>query len=159
MSLCVMNHSVTRAVTRVSASLPFPLTISLRTTNCKMAGALPRTFSPGTPEPLSRPPPRAKGGPQTLRTDGSVVRRPQGVVKMVFGMRLADCVRDTAVDSVQQELPFREHYHSGGEWSRNEIPRLEDRLLPVLVLRCAQNLLARGPSVFIRYALGLRGSK
>ena len=60
----------------------------------------------------------------------------------VFGRRLADCVRDTAVDDVKQKLLSGEYYGEG--WEVDKIPPLQDRLLPALVLRCAQHLLAWG---------------
>jgi len=60
----------------------------------------------------------------------------------VFGRRLADCVRDTAADDVKEKLLSGEYY--GEEWEMDKIPPLQDRLLPALVLRCAQHLLTWG---------------
>lgn len=80
-----------------------------------------------------------QSGPSGLNF-GRIVRGPLNVGGgTVFGRQLADCVRDTAVDDVKQKL-FSGKYHRGG-W---EIPPLQDRLLPALVLRCAQHLLAWG---------------
>lgn len=74
---------------------------------------------------------------------GRIVRGPLNVGGgIVFGRRLADCVRDTAVDDVKQKLLSGKHYGEG--WEPDEIPPLQDRLLPALVLRCAQHLLAWG---------------
>ena len=60
----------------------------------------------------------------------------------VFGRRLADCVRDTAADDVKQKLLAGDYYGEG--WENDEVPPLEERLLPALVLRCAQHLLIWG---------------
>lgn len=72
----------------------------------------------------------------------------------VFGRRLVDCVRDTAVDEVKQKLVSGEYYREG--WEVDKIPPLQDRLLPALVLRCAQHLLAWGiqEEGLFRYASG-----
>ena len=75
----------------------------------------------------------------------------------VFGRRLADCVRDTAVDDVKQKLLSGEYYGEG--WDVDKIPPLQDRLLPALVLRCVQHLLAWGiqEEGLFRYAFGSNG--
>ena len=71
---------------------------------------------------------------------GRIMRGPLNVGGgAVFGRRLADCVRDTAVDDVKQKLLAGKYC---GEVDK--IPPLEDRLLPALVLRCAQHLLVWG---------------
>ena len=61
---------------------------------------------------------------------------------VVFGARLADCVRNTAVDDVKQKLLSGEYYGEG--WENDKIPPLQERLLPAIVLRCVQHLLAWG---------------
>ena len=61
---------------------------------------------------------------------------------VVFGRWLTGCVRDAAADYVKQRLLSGEYYEE--EWEVNEISPLQDRLLPVLVLRCAQHLLSWG---------------
>lgn len=74
---------------------------------------------------------------------GRIVRGPLNVGGgVVFGRRLADCVRDTAVDDVKQKLLSGEYYGEG--WESDKVPPLQDRLLPALVLRCAQHLLVWG---------------
>jgi hypothetical protein len=74
---------------------------------------------------------------------GRIIRGPLSIGGgVVFGRPLADCVRDTAVDEVKQKLLSGEYYRE--EWEVDKIPPLQDRLLPALVLRCAQNLLAWG---------------
>ncbi|KAF9650596.1 RhoGAP-domain-containing protein [Thelephora ganbajun] len=74
---------------------------------------------------------------------GQIIRGPLSVGGgAAFGRRLADCVRDTAVDDVKQKLLSGEYYGEG--WEVDKIPPLQDRLLPALVLRCAQHLLAWG---------------
>lgn len=76
---------------------------------------------------------------------------------VVFGRRLADCVRDTAVDDVKQKLLSGEYY--GDLWEIDEIPPLQERLLPALVLRCAQHLMVWGiqEEGLFRYALAMTG--
>ena len=76
---------------------------------------------------------------------------------MVFGRRLADCVRDTAVDDVKQKLLSGEYYVDG--WENDKVPPLEERLLPAIVLRCVQHLLAWGikEEGLFRYALATAG--
>jgi len=85
---------------------------------------------------------------------GRIVRGPLSVGGgVVFGRRLADCVRTTAVDDVKQKLLSGEYY---GEWWENDkIPPIQERLLPALVLRCVQHLLAWGihEEGLFRYAL------
>lgn len=61
---------------------------------------------------------------------------------MVFGRRLADCVKDTAVDDVRQKLLSGKHHAEG--WESDRIPPLQERFLPAVVLRCAQHLLTWG---------------
>lgn len=74
---------------------------------------------------------------------GRIIRGPLSTSGgAVFGRRLADCVRDTAVDEVRQKLLSGGYYGEG--WTVDKIPPLQDRLLPALVLRCAQHLLAWG---------------
>lgn len=74
---------------------------------------------------------------------GRIMRGPLSISGgAVFGRRLADCVRDTAVDEVKQKLLSGGYYEEG--WTVDKIPPLQDRLLPALVLRCAQHLLAWG---------------
>lgn len=74
---------------------------------------------------------------------GRSMREPlRDIGGMVFGRRLTDCVKDTAVDEVKKKLLSGEYY--GEVWRREKIPSLEDRLLPALVLRCAQHLLTHG---------------
>ena len=85
---------------------------------------------------------------------GRIIRGPLNVGGgVVFGRRLTDCVRDTAADDVKQRLLSGEYYEEG--WEVNEIPPLQDRLLPALVLRCAQHLLSWGVQEegLFRYAL------
>ena len=94
---------------------------------------------------------------------GRIMRGPLSIGGgAVFGRRLADCVRDTAVDHVKQKLLSGEYYGEG--WEADKIPPLEDRLLPALVLRCAQHLLAWGiqEEGLFRYAfskIGVLGIK
>ena len=89
---------------------------------------------------------------------GRIMRGPLGVGGgAVFGRRLSDCVRDTAADDVKQRLLSGEYYGEG--WRVDEIPPLQDRLLPALVLRCAQHLLTWGvrEEGLFRYAFGRIG--
>ncbi|KAF9792556.1 hypothetical protein BJ322DRAFT_56272 [Thelephora terrestris] len=73
---------------------------------------------------------------------GRIMRGPLNVGGgAVFGRRLFDCVRDTAADDVKQKLLSGDYYEG---WEVDEIPPLQDRLLPALVLRCAQHLLTWG---------------
>lgn len=76
----------------------------------------------------------------------------------VFGRRLSDCVRDTAVDDVKQKLFSGEYYGEG--WENDKVPPLQERLLPALVLRCAQHLLAWGiqEEGLFRYAFATTGA-
>ena len=76
------------------------------------------------------------------RKFGRIVRKPREVDGMVFGRQLADSVKDTAVDDVRRKLLSGKYYGKG--WKRDKIPPLQNRLLPVLALRCAQYLLIRG---------------
>ena len=79
----------------------------------------------------------------TTLSFGRIIRGPLSIGGgAVFGRRLADCVRDTAADDVKQRLLSGEYYEEG--WENDEIPPLEERLLPALVLRCAQHLLIWG---------------
>ena len=74
---------------------------------------------------------------------GRIVRGPLTVGGgTVFGRRLVDCVRDTAVDDIKQKLISGNYYREG--WEVHKIPPLQDRLIPALVLRCSQHLLAWG---------------
>ena len=85
---------------------------------------------------------------------GRIMRGPLSIGGgVVFGRRLADCVRDTAVDEVKQRLLSGEYYQG---WEADRIPPLQDRLLPALVLRCVQHLLAWGiqEEGLFRYAFG-----
>ena len=86
---------------------------------------------------------------------GRIVRGPLSIGGgVVFGRPLADCVRDTAVDDVKQKLLSGEYYDEG--WEADKIPPLQNRLLPALVLRCVQHLLAWGiqEEGLFRYAFG-----
>ena len=86
---------------------------------------------------------------------GRIMRGPLSIGGgAVFGRRLVDCVRDTAVDEVKQKLLSGEYYGEG--WETDKIPPLQDRLLPALVLRCTQHLLAWGiqEEGLFRYAFG-----
>lgn len=86
---------------------------------------------------------------------GRIVRGPLSIGGgAVFGRRLSDCVRDTAVDDVKQKLLSGEYHDEG--WEVDKIPPLQDRLLPALVLRCVQHLLAWGiqEEGLFRYAFG-----
>ena len=76
---------------------------------------------------------------------------------MVFGRRLADCVRNTAVDDVKQKLLSGEYYGDG--WESDKIPPLQERLLPALVLRCVQHLMTWGVQEegLFRYAFATIG--
>ena len=74
---------------------------------------------------------------------GRIVRGPLNVGGgTVFGRRLVDCVRDTAVDDIKQRLLSGKYYEEG--WEVDRIPPLQDRFLPALVVRCAQHLLTWG---------------
>lgn len=74
---------------------------------------------------------------------GRIVRGPLNIGGgTVFGRPLAECVRDTAVDDVKQRLLSGEYYQEG--WELDNIPPLQDRLLPALVSRCVQHLLTWG---------------
>ena len=89
---------------------------------------------------------------------GRIMRGPLSISGgVVFGRRLADCVRDTAVDDVKQKLLSGEYY--GDLWEIDEIPPLQERLLPALVLRCAQHLMVWGiqEEGLFRYALAMTG--
>jgi len=89
---------------------------------------------------------------------GKIMRGPLSVGGgVVFGKRLTDCVRDTAVDDVKQKLLSGKYYGEG--WEVDKVPPLQDRLLPALVLRCAQHLLAWGiqEEGLFRYAFGKIG--
>jgi hypothetical protein len=89
---------------------------------------------------------------------GRITRGPLSVGGgMVFGRRLGDCVRDTAMEDVKQKLLSGEYYGEG--WWDETIPPLQDRLLPALVLRCAQHLLAWGiqEEGLFRYAFATTG--
>jgi len=89
---------------------------------------------------------------------GRIMRGPLSIGGgAVFGRRLVDCVRDTAVDEVKQKLLSGEYYGEG--WEADKIPPLQDRLLPALVLRCTQHLLAWGiqEEGLFRYAFGESG--
>lgn len=53
---------------------------------------------------------------------------------LVFGRDLWTCVQQTAIDSVQQQLEY-------GDYADHVTKRpLEERMLPALVVRCAQHL-------------------
>ena len=86
---------------------------------------------------------------------GRSLRSPLSTGGAVFGRRLADCVRDTAVDDVKQKLLSVEGH--GGGWNNDRIAPLQERLLPALVLRCAQYILAWGiqEEGLFRYALAI----
>ena len=58
------------------------------------------------------------------------------------------------MDEVKQRLLSGEYYQEG--WEADKIPPLQDRLLPALVLRCVQHLLAWGiqEEGLFRYAFG-----
>ena len=74
---------------------------------------------------------------------GQIMRGPLNVGGgIVFGRRLVDCVRDTTVDDVKHKFLSQNYYREG--WEVDKIPPLQDRLLPALVLRCAQHLLTWG---------------
>jgi hypothetical protein len=69
---------------------------------------------------------------------------------LVFGRRLAECVRDTAIDEVRLQLIsgeyFGEEAGDGLGEGRHTFPMrpLEQRLLPAVVVRCVQHLLTWG---------------
>ena len=62
-----------------------------------------------------------------------------------------------SVDDVKQKLLSGEYY--GDLWEIDEIPPLQERLLPALVLRCAQHLMVWGiqEEGLFRYALAMTG--
>ena len=73
---------------------------------------------------------------------GRIMRAPLSVGGgVVFGVRLADCVRNTAVDDVKQKFLSGEYYKG---WEDDKIPPLQERLLPAIALRCVQHLLTWG---------------
>ena len=86
---------------------------------------------------------------------GRSLRGPLSNGGVVFGRRLADCVRDTAVDDVKQKLLSVECH--GGGWDNDRIAPLQERLLPALVLRCSQYILAWGiqEEGLFRYAFAI----
>ena len=91
---------------------------------------------------------------------GRIMRGPLNVSGgTVFGRPLAECVRDTAVDDVKQRLLPGEYYQEG--WELDNIPPLQDRLLPALVSRCVQHLLTWGVQEegLFRYAFGKLGAR
>lgn len=74
-------------------------------------------------------------------TSNRCMRGPLSAGGLVFGRRLEECVRDTAVDGVRLRLASGEYF--SGEDSEDTRP-LEERLLPAIVLRCVQHLLTWG---------------
>ena len=70
---------------------------------------------------------------------------------VVFGRWLTGCVRDAAADYIKQRLLSGEYYEEG--WEVNEIPPLQDRLLPqVNPVDQSSSLSAAVPSSKIKHA-------
>ena len=88
---------------------------------------------------------------------GRIMRGPLSVGGgVVFGIRLADCVRNTAVDDVKQKFLSAEYYEGRED---HKIPPLQERLLPAIALRCVQHLMTWGihEEGLFRYALATVG--
>lgn len=77
----------------------------------------------------------------SLVSSNRCMRGPLSASGLVFGRRLEDCVKDTAVDGVRLRL-------ASGTYFADEEPEttrpLDERLLPAIVVRCVQHLLAWG---------------
>jgi hypothetical protein len=109
---------------------------------------------------------QSSGSPTSARDGphlGQQVRRPIMASGIVFGKDLRTCTRETAIGAGRPHLQGHRHWGDGVKnWEEREVgtylKTLEKRMVPAIVVRCAQHLLLWGVQEegLFRYVL-LRG--